>query len=507
MKHRVLKISKTDTDGACSDRNEYLVNRAFSIILTIIPFFIFSGCAPVGPDYEPPEEKTPISWHTELQQGLSEETADPEQLAAWWTIFNDPVMTDLIGEAIRNNLDLKQAGAKLREVRTRRGISETGLFPELDASGSASRSRGSENSGAGTSRSYYSIGFDASWEIDVFGGLRRSVEAAEADVDASRENLRDVLISLTAEVALNYLDIRTTQKRLTVAKKNIAALEEAFEFINWRYQAGLSNELTVQQARYNLESTRAQLPLLQKILEQAKNRMAVLVGKIPGAVHELLESQQPIPDIPPTVAVGVPAETLRQRPDIRRAERNLAAQTARIGEATADLYPRFRLSGSIGLEALEAGDLFYSGSDSWNIIPGVSWNIFDAGAIRKNIAVQNAIQEQYLLAYESTVLAALEEVENVLNDYAEEQVRRQRLAEAADAARQAEELADQQYTAGLMDYTAVLDAQRSLLSFDDQLAESDGNVTANLIRLYKVLGGGWNSVASDRYPIKDNQDE
>ena len=503
MPHRVFITKRPDTDESVSGKKRYFVNMGRFFTLVAISFFLQAGCAPVGPNYMAPETKAPEAWHTELQQGLSEEDLDIKQLATWWTIFDDPVMTELIEQAVKSNLDLKRAEARLREARARRGISETGLFPGVDASGSASRSQGSKNSGAGTTRSYYAIAFDASWELDIFGGVRRSVEAADAELDASRENLREVLISLTAEVALNYLDIRTTQKRLVVAQKNIDALQEAFEFINWRNQAGLSNALELQQARYNLESTRAQLPLLRQILEEAKNRMAVLVGEIPGTVHGVLEKQQPIPNIPPTVAVGVPAETLRQRPDIRKAERTLAAQTARIGEATADLYPKFRLSGSIGLEALEASKLFQSGSEFWNIIPGFSWNIFDAGAIRKNIEVQNAIQEQYLYEYESTVLNALEEVENILNDYAEQQLRRERLAEAADAARQAEQLAGQQYTAGLTDFTTVLDAQRSLLSFDDQLAESDGNVTANLIRLYKALGGGWRSMATEHVQHKD----
>jgi outer membrane protein TolC len=205
----------------------------------------------------------------------------------------------------------------------------------------------------------------------------------------------------------------------------------------------------------------------------------------------MLEETRPIPVIPPTVAVGVPAETLRQRPDIRRAERSLAAQTARIGAATADLYPKFRLAGSIGLESLTSADLFSSGSDTWRILPGVSWNIFDAGAIRRNIEAQSAVQEQFLLSYEAAILGALAEVENALTAYAEEQLRKERLADAVDAAFLAEELASQQYSAGLTDFTTVLDAQRSLLSFDDQLALSDGTVTSNLIRLYKALGGGW----------------
>jgi NodT family efflux transporter outer membrane factor (OMF) lipoprotein len=468
------------------------------LLVTISSLILLTGCQAVGPDYIPPETNAPAQWHTELRQELTAENNSPEKLAEWWTIFDDPVLTALVTEAISNNLDVKQALVKIREARARRGKSQAGFFPVIDTSGSASRSKGSENSGSGLTRNHFSLGFDASWEIDVFGGVRRSVEANEADFDASQENLRYVLVSLTAEVVLNYLDIRTTQKRLAIAKKNLAIQQETFDFTSWRCQAGLSNELALQQSLSNLESTRAQIPVLNSKLEEAKNRLAVLMGKTPGSIHPLVDESMPIPVIPPAVAVGVPAETLRQRPDISKAERNLAAQTARIGVATADLYPRFRLSGSIGLDSLKAADLFNTGSNTMSIVPGVSWNMFDAGAIRQNIEVQSAIQEQYLLTYEAAILTALEEVENALYSFAEEQVRRERLVAAVDSARQAQELTAQQYSAGLIDFTDVLITQRSLLSLDDQLAQSDGKVTSNLIRLYKALGGGWSSPATEQ---------
>ena len=470
--------------------------------LTVSLLISLAGCAAVGPDYVPPESGAPAAWHSELRLGLSAETMEPQKLAGWWTTLDDPVMTSLIEQAVNSNLDLKQAMAKVREARARRGISRAGQFPALDAGGSAGRSKSSENSGSGKTRSFYSVGFDAGWEVDIFGGARRAVEAAEADIAVSREDLRDVLVSLTAEVALNYLDTRTFQTRLAIAEKNISIQRQTFNLAQSRCLAGLSDELALQQARYNLENTRAQIPTLRSGLEEAKNRLAVLTGRIPGGVHELLAETRPIPVIPPTVAVGVPAETLRQRPDIRSAERNLAAQTARIGVAAADLYPKFRLVGSIGLESLASSELFKSASETWSIGPGVSWNIFDAGAIRHNIEAQSAVQEQYLLVYEAAVLGALEEVENILTAYAEEQLRRERLAAAVDAANQAEALARKQYDAGLVDFTTVLDVQRSMLSFENQMAESDGTVTSNLIRLYKALGGGWSSSAAPRFPEK-----
>ena len=478
------------------ERPKSMIHHGTLAILFLAWSMISSGCAPVGPDYVPPENTPPATWHTELRKGLSAESTDPRQLASWWSKLNDPILTKLIDEAVTGNLDLKQVKARIREARARRGISKAGLLPSVDASGTVSRSKSSANSGSDATRSFYSVGFDAGWEVDIFGGVRRSVEAAEADLAASRESMRDVMVSLVAEIALNYLDVRTKQKRLEVAENNLAIQQEAHDFIDWRYQAGLSNLLELQQAQYNLENTSAQIPNLRSGMEEAKNRLAVLIGSTPGSVHKLLEEPRSIPELPPSIAVGVPAETLRQRPDIRNAERSLAAQTARIGVAAADLYPKFRLSGSIGLESLKSADLFSSESNTWSILPGVSWNIFDAGAIRRNIEVQSAVQEQLLINYEATILGALEEVENALSTYAEEQIRREHLSAAVEAARQAEKLAGHQYLAGLVDFNTVLDAQRSLLSFEDQLAQSDGTVTANLVRLYKALGGGWNSPAN-----------
>lgn len=444
-----------------------------------------TGCASVGPDYQAPVASVPEAWQSALGPGLS---AMAYREVAWWDAFADPLLRTLIETAITANLDSRQAMAKVREARARRGISQAAQFPGLDASADASRSK---SSGSATTRAWYAVGFDAGWEVDIFGGGRRAVEAAGAEVDASREALADVLVSLTAEVALNYLDVRTFQARLAVAHGNLALQEQSLALTEFNQQAGIGDERALAQARTNLENSRAQLPGLRQGLEEAKNRLAVLTGQAPGSVHGLLAAEAAIPTVATSVAVGIPAETLRRRPDIRRFERQLAAQTARIGVATADSYPKFRLLGSIGLESMQATELFSSASQTWRLGPGISWNLFDAGAIRQNIEVQSAIQEQYLLAYEGAVLAALEEVENALTAYAQEQLRRERLLAAVAAARQAEELAAQQYQAGVVDFIVVLDAQRSLLAYEDQLAVSAGTVSANLIRLYKALGGGW----------------
>jgi len=457
--------------------------------------FFLPGCWTVGPDYVPQTVSVSPQWNSTLGRGLTTAGTDGDNVAKWWTTLGDPDLCALMGRAVSGNLDLRKAWSRVREARAQRGVREAGAFPTLEATGSVGRSGSGEKSGGGRENDLYSAGFDARWELDVFGGVRRLVEAAEADLAASRENLNDLLVSLTAEVALNYVEARTFQARLWVAQANLAIQQQTFELIQWRHQAGLSDELALQQARYNLESTRSHIPNLRTGLEQAKNRLAVLTGQPPGAVHAVLARERPVPVTPPTVAVGVPAETVRRRPDIRRAERELAAQTARIGVAVADLYPKFRLTGSIGLESIRSDDLFQAASRVWRIGPSISWNIFDAGAIRRNIEVQSVRQEQYLIAYELTVLSALEEVENTLTAYVEEHLRRERLSDAVNAARRAVELSQDRYKAGLVGFSNVLDAQRSLLSFQDQLAQSDGTATSNLVRLYKALGGGWTPLA------------
>ena len=471
--------------------------RSLSWFIVGLVSVILCACAAVGPDYIPPSTTVSKNWHSQLKGGLTAEDMDPQLLADWWTTLNDPELSSLMDRAVAGNLDLKKARARVREARARRGIAEANLFPTLDATGSATWSRSSKDAGTGKTSDLYATNFDAGWELDIFGGVRRSVEAAEADLQASREDLRDVLVSLLAEAALNYVEVRTFQSRLAVAEANLEAQNETYRLTQWRYEAGLSDELAVQQARYNLENARSQIPTFRTGLEEAMNRLAVLLGEQPGKVHDELEKQKPIPVIPLRVAVGVPAETLRRRPDVRRAERELAAQTARIGAATADLYPKFTLSGSIGLEALSLTNLSSSSTRTLSGGPGITWAIFDAGAIHQNIEVQSALQEQYFIAYEAAVLSALEEVENALVAYAEQQQRRQSLSEAAQAAQKAVELARQKYEAGLTDFSNVLEAQRSLLSFQNELAQSEGTVTSNLVSLYKAVGGGWTSMAPE----------
>lgn len=467
------------------------IRSTFIILLYGGIIFLLTGCAAVGPDYSRTEPEMPDEWHTELEGGLIAGEIAPETLAHWWTIMNDSQLSKLEELAIKGNLDLKEARARIREARARRGITRANLFPTLDAKASVNNYRTSENSSTGDEENLYSAGFDAGWELDVFGGVRRSVEAADANLQAAHEDLNNVLVSLMAEVAMNYLEARTYQARLTVNEENIKIQKKTYELNRSRYTAGIIDDLAVQQSLYNLELTRSKIPTLQTGLEEAKNRLAVLLGEKPGAVHKKLIERKPVPVLPANVAVGIPADTLRNRPDIRGAERRLAARTALIGVATADLYPKFRLNGTIGLESISTGNFLTQESRTWSIGPVISWNIFHAGAIRQNIKVQSALQEQALIQYESALLKAQEEVENVLVAYAKEQLRRKSLVTATSAARRADYLAREQFRAGLVDFSNVLDAQRSLLSFQDELAGSDGAVMFNLVRLYKALGGGW----------------
>ena len=456
------------------------------------------GCAAVGPDYSEPQLAVPAGWSA----GTGTDAMDAVLLARWWHGFGDPVLDRLVADALAANLDLAQARARLREARARRGVAGAALAPSVDASLSGSRSRSSGQSGSGSTRELYSAGFDASWELDVFGGVRRSVEAAQADLEASVESLSDTRVSLAAEVALNYIDLRTAEQRLAIAEESIAYRGENHQIIRWRQQAGLVSELDLAQATTDLESTRAVLPPLRTAVTEAKNRLAVLLGRNPGELESLVHADRPIPLAAAEIVAAIPADTLRQRPDVRVAERRLAAQTARLGEAEAARYPSFRLSRSLGLEALELDALADRGANTHSLFGGITAPVFNAGRIAANIEIQDALVEQARLAYRAAVLAALEEVENALTAVANTDARRAKLAEAAAAARTTLAIAEYRYASGLADFLSVLDAQRTQLSLDEQLAGSTGELARAQIRLYKALGGGW---STEPLPAKEPQ--
>ena len=452
---------------------------------------LLAACSAVGPDYEQPTPDTQQmeAWNGRLEGAISDEELDPAVLAQWWTTLDDPLLDSLIERATSANLDLRTAESQLRQARAARGIAASANLPSLQASGLAES--GEVN---GVSSASASAGLDASWELDVFGGTRRGVEAAQADLEATEEARRDVLVSVLAEVALNYVDLRTLQAQRGLTAANLANFQESLALVTARETAGEASSLDVERASANVETTRAILPLLEQQLRQVQNRLAVLLGVPPGSLDEELGDAADLPVPPLVVAVGVPAEVLRRGRDVRRAERQLAAETARVGVAIAELYPKFSLGGTVGLQADSTSGLFENAAQVFGIGPRVQWNLFDGGRIRQQIEVQNAVQEQALIQYERAVLQALAEVDTAITAYTKEQLRHQSLASASESAARAAELAQLRFEAGETSFLSSLDAQRTQLAAEDQVAQSAGLIVSNLVRLYKALGGGWDSV-------------
>jgi multidrug efflux system outer membrane protein len=471
------------------------------LLLMALPVFLASGCASlpsVGPDYHAPAVRTQTQWAEPLTGG---ETNSAAATAAWWKNFHDAELNSLIERGVSSNLDLRIAQARVREARAQYGAASADFWPTVDASSSYTRLRESQHqpllgslpvpAGIPFEDDYYQAGFDASWEIDVFGGKRRAFESARAQLSASEFDQRDVLVSLFGEVARNYVGLRGFQQRLAIANENIATQEKSLAITRNRFTNGLATDLDVQQATTVLANTRAQVPTLEGSIQTTIHGLEVLLGQPPGTLQTELCVASPIPAQSPQVPVGLPSELLLRRPDVRRTERQLAAATANIGVAKADLFPKFYLTSAAGLESISASDWFTSGARFWSVGPTVQWRIFDAGRIRANIKVQNARQEQALATYEQTTLTAFEEVENNLVLYAKEQVRRKSLADAVVASQKSLDTANKLYTSGLTDFLQVLDSERSLYQAQDSLIQSDQTVAQNLVSLYKSLGGGW----------------
>ncbi len=458
-------------------------------ISVVLIFFLLAGCKAVGPDYQAPD--TAVSGAALPQTFADGTSLTPEEAAAWWKVFGDQRLTKLVERALSENRTMRAAVARVREARSRLGISRAGLLPEVDVGGAYTRYRNSDNVAAPGQGDHYRVGFDAAWEIDFFGRRRRAIEAAQATFEAECATLEHAWVSLAAETASVYVELQTTRRCLEVAHNNLKLQSQTLELVKSHFDSGLGNKLAVEQARYNLERTRATIPVLKRNEETALNALEVLTGVMPGEMREETAVAAPVPSAAPRILVGIPAEFLRRRPDVRAAERRLAAQSARIGEARADIYPTFRLTGSVGLESLDKGDFGEYGSRFFGITPQVVWPIFRAGSIRANIEVQSALHEQALAAYEQVVLESVAELRDALSAYGREYERRQALIDAAHAARNAVALAEEQYKNGLVDFNTVLDAQRSLLAFEETVVLSDGQITGSLIRVYKALGGGW----------------
>jgi NodT family efflux transporter outer membrane factor (OMF) lipoprotein len=450
----------------------------------------------VGPDYVRPESPVPQSWSSPLEDGLQPLEPDQAALAQFWTALGDETLNQLVERALASNFDVQGAEARLRETRALRQEAIGRFFPTFTANAGVQNSSGGRGGASfGTRRSLsvnlYSASVDASWEIDVFGRLRRGLEAANAERDAAIEDLRDVQVSLVGELALSYVDVRALQERLRIAEATHDSQSETYDITSWRAQAGLTTDLDVEQARSALATTEAAIPTLRTAIAADMNGIAILLGAPPGDVNQLLTDPRPIPVSTLEVAVGVPGQTLGQRPDVRRAERQLAAETARIGVVTADAYPSLNALGSIGVEALSPGGLLDAGAKTAALAATATQTLFAGGQVIAAIDAEKAVRDQVLSSYQTTVLGALNEVENALVAYVQEQDRRKALFDGAQAAERALTLAQDQYGSGLIDFQTVLDSQRSLYLLQDQLAQSEGQVTSNLVRLYKALGGGW----------------
>jgi NodT family efflux transporter outer membrane factor (OMF) lipoprotein len=462
--------------------------------------FSGTGCLSVGPDYQRPETKTPDAWNRAVTQDLE---SGRSPVVTWWDLFQDPQLSLLIQDAAQSNLDLKAVLARLEAAEAQYGVARSRYWPTVQGTGFAGATRTSEDTvpvlpeGIERESPYYQLGADFAWELDLWGRVRRIVESSRASYQAAEEAYRDALVVLFSQVTLTYIDVRTLQQRIIKLEENIARTRETLDIVRNRNLAGLVPDLNVAQAERDLAVAEASLPELQAALFAAMNRLGVLTGREPSALHSRLSEPLPIPQVPAQVEVGLPAELLRQRPDIRQRERELAAQNARIGVAQAEFYPIFSLPGTLSLEAVDADNLFSGGSVAYSFGPAFRWNLFAGGRVRQTVRFEEARTKELLARYEQQVLLALEEVETSLSDLARERERQKKLNEAAAAARRTMDMSMVLYRSGLTDFQNVLDAQRILIAQESDLADSAGRLCANLVRLYKALGGGWQVAAPE----------
>ncbi len=457
-------------------------------IALLVTCLLLAGCASLAPPPEPRLDALPATWAGSPAGGKPATT--PQSLLAWWQQFNDPLLTALVTEALQANTGVRSAQAALRQARALQDVAAAGLGPTLTGSADAQRSRAGLGS-SGSSNNRFGASLDASWEIDLFGGQRSALAASTASADASAASLGDVQVSLAAEVALAYIGLRNAQARLAIAEANLASQQETLQITRWRQQAGLVDMLQAEQAQAAAELTRAGLPPLQTTLAQSRHALAVLTGQPPAALDARLAASAPVPQPAATLALAGPADTLRQRPDVRAAELRLAAEWARLAQADAALKPSLRLSGALGLSALTLGGLGSGSAVAGSLLAGLTLPVFDGGALRGQQRAQQAVLDQAQEAWRASVLTALQEVEDALVALRSDQDRLQRLQAAAQAATHAATLANQRYRSGLVDFQTVLDTQRSQLGAQDSLATTAADLAADHVRLYKSLGGGW----------------
>jgi len=458
--------------------------------LAFAAFGLIAGCT-VGPNYRQPHPALPSAWtQTNRPAGPSE-----APLSRWWDSLEDPVLTSLIQRAVTSSRELQMASARVRAARALRGAAVADLLPTVGASASFTNARRSRNALAFPVRLFdtetYQAGFDAAWELDVFGGKRRALEAARADMESVEADLQAVRVTLLAELGRNYVELRGTQRRRAIAAENMRVQREVLDITKLRLAKGLASELDVAQAETLLASTSARVPTLEVDHRRSIHRIAVLLGQEPSLLVRELSLEAPIPSSRQEVPAGLPSDLLRRRPDVRRSERELAAATARVGVATAELFPKFALTGTAGYQSLGTENLISPGSKTWSAGPSIRWRLFEYPRLRAQINAQTAYQEQALAAFEQTVLLAMEEVENALTAHQKETERLGTLRVAVESSRRALTLAHELYAKGLGEFLNVLVAERSLFESEDALVQSESAVTENLVALYKALGGGW----------------
>jgi NodT family efflux transporter outer membrane factor (OMF) lipoprotein len=455
---------------------------------------LLTACTSLGPDYEEPEAPVETHWiETESTVVTSRPALDPR----WWQqAFQDPVLNELTESALHQNLTLRSAGLRVLQSQQQLAIAIGNQYPQQQQiNGSATREQ--ENASRFND---YDVGFNLAWEVDFWGRFSRQVESASAELDASVANYDDAMVSLIAQVAQSYLVLRTFQYRLQIARENIVVQEESLRIAQAKLDAGDTSELDVDQAESLVYNTRASVPALETSIQQSKNVLALLLGETPQQFNALAKTGGAIPQVKANVALGMPQDLLRQRPDVRAAERQLAAQSAQIGFAVTELYPHFSIGGSIGTSAMESDDLFSNEGEVWNIFGGFQWNVLNYGRLQSNVRLQDAIFQQLLEDYRFTVLRAQVDVENAIVAYlkSHEQVLSYRAA--ADASQRAVNIASQQYENGLITYNTVITTLNALRQQQDILAITEGSVTTNLVQIYKALGGGW-QIRDDRDPV------
>jgi len=491
------------TPSEITGRDPYL-KRWGRFLFTVIAILTVAACTKVGPDYAPPSLKVSDTWMASGKGPLRPETPDQ---AEWWKALDDPVLDNLVRMAYRQNLPLQTVGVRVFAARARLGIAVGLLYPQSQQGfGSIQYNRSSENAptsaqpgtqdAVGLGFWQAQLGVSASWELDFWGKLRRAVEAADANLLSAIAAYDNAMVSLSSDLASTYILIRTLEERVQIARNNLVIQEESLHIARARFEGGATSERDVQQALTQLNATEASIPQLESSLRQAKNSLSILLSVPPPQVDPLLKGESGIPSVPSTIAVGIPADLLRRRPDIRLAEYRAMTQCSRIGIAKADLYPMFFLMGNFGFLSSDVGEFGVGDLFSWKsrtgfIGPTFQWNLLNYGQITNEVRAQDAQFQELLLDYQNTVLEAQKEVEDGLVAFVKAQEGVRYLTLAADAAKRTVELSLIQYREGATDYTTVLTAEQALLQQEDNLAIGRGDVPQGLVSIYRALGGGW----------------